>query len=262
MNNYSKYIMKTMDAIHMRTIGSLGGKARVRLHGNPGTPEGRKRGGLESLKTHQRNSTAFKTLKRIRTPRTSTNLAELLGIFMGDGHVHTYQASVCTNSDTDMQHALHIKFLIESIFHLPASLSLRSDKKACLILISSKEVCRFLVSQGMPQGSKVRLGLTIPSWIHQKVDYRRSFLRGLIDTDGCVYQDRHTINGKHYSSTCIAFTSASPELREFVKKSFEKEGWNPTSANKDIRLRRKKEVHAYAKIIGFSNPKHSHKITL
>jgi intein/homing endonuclease len=229
---------------------------------NPGTREGRKLGGIRSLETHRSKNTGFKLLKKIQIPQPSIKLAELIGIFMGDGHVHKYQATVCTNSDTDKEHAFYIKELIENLFSIQVALNNRSNKLACTIVVSSKEVCRFLVSQGLPQGNKITLGLTIPDWIISDDTFRRAFLRGLIDTDGCVYQDKHMIKGKIYSSTCIAFTSASVELRDFVYQALCSEGLSPSLTNRDVRLRRRKEVLEYVKIVGFSNPKHSRKITV
>lgn len=251
-----------MNGSHLREAGSRGGKRRVELYGNPGTEEGRRLGGLRSLKTHKAMKTGFKRLIRIAKPRPSVKLAELLGIFMGDGHVHTYQASVTTNSETDLHHAFFTKNLIEELFGVTTFINYSKSCKACTVVASSKEVCNFLSKNGMPRGNKIEKGITIPVWVVARPAYRRAFLRGLIDTDGCVYEDRHTFKGRSYSSTCIAFTSASPELRAFVVDALTIEGWKPTASRRDVRLRRRNDVISYAKIVGFSNSKHSDKITV
>jgi len=93
----------------MCIVSREGGLARIRLHGNPGTKEGRRKGGLASLKTHRAKNTRFKLLRSIKCPRNSTALAELLGILAGDGHVDTYQVSVSTNAKTDIEHAHYSK---------------------------------------------------------------------------------------------------------------------------------------------------------
>ena len=51
----------------------LGGLRRVKLHGNPGTPEGRKRGGQNSIKFFHGNpelarASGFVMRKMIRSP--------------------------------------------------------------------------------------------------------------------------------------------------------------------------------------------------
>lgn len=247
---------------HLASVASQGGKRRIELHGNPGTPAGRKLGGERSIATHRKRKTAFKTLRKIRTPRPSAALAELLGVFYGDGHVGEYQASVVTSSDTDLEHAWHIQKSIQSVFGICPSISFRKDKNACVILVSSKEFSRYMERMGMPKGNKIQKGIAIPEWVRARRSYSRALLRGLIDTDGSVYQDCHRIHGKEYRSTCIAFTSASPELLTFVYEALVSEGHHPSRWGRHVRLRRKNEVVSYAKTIGFSNPKHSRKIAV
>lgn len=249
-----------MNHTRRASISREGGKRRIELHGNPGTAEGRKLGGMRSIATHQKRKTAFKTLKTIKVPEPSEALAELLGIFYGDGHVGEYQASVVTSSDTDLEHAHYIRASIHGLFGILPALSFRKDKNACTVLVSSKEFCRFMQGMGMPQGNKIQKGILIPTWVTDEGKYSRALLRGLIDTDGCVYQDRHQVKGKEYTSTCIAFTSASPELTGFVYDALCKEGYRPTQWGRHVRLRRRDEVVAYSKTIGFSNPKHVRKI--
>lgn len=251
-----------MNRDHIKSAGSLGGRRRIELHGNPGTVEGRRLGGLRSIDTHKKSKTAFKTLRKINFPRPSARLAELLGIIMGDGHVGLYQTSVVTNSETDIEHARYIQLLMGSLFNIPVSFSERRDKKACTVLISSKEVCRFLEQNGIPRGNKLAGTMQVPTWIQKNNLYKTAFLRGLMDTDGTVYLDKHVIKGKQYVSTCIAFTNASKTLLCFVKQTLREEGYNPTVWGRHVRLRRRKEVLRYAAEIGFSNPKHSRKITV
>ncbi|HYF28872.1 MAG TPA: LAGLIDADG family homing endonuclease [Candidatus Paceibacterota bacterium] len=245
-----------------KSAGRKGALMRMSLYGNPGTAAGRRLGGLRSLQSHAKLNTRFKTLIPIRIPRYSVRLAELLGILMGDGHVSEYQISITTNSETDRDHARFTANLIYEIFGLPARQRLRKDCKAVEILLSSKAACTFIARIGMPQGNKLKHGLVPPDWIYKSPRYKHAFLRGLIDTDGTVYRDCHIINHRSYASTCIAFTSASSELRAFVKKSWLELGYHATVSGRDVRLRRKADVLGYAKTIGFNNPKHSRKITV
>jgi len=251
-----------MDRAHLIAISQKGAQRRIHIHGNPGTVEGRKLGGERSIATHKKRKTAFKTLRKIKIPRHSSVLAELLGIFYGDGHVGEYQASIVTSSDTDLEHANHIRTIIQDLFGILPSLSFRKNKNACTVLISSKQFSNFMEGMGMPIGNKIKKGISIPAWITGNRTYSRALIRGLIDTDGCVYQDRHRVNGKEYTSTCIAFTSASPELIRFVYETLYREGYRPTQWGRHVRLRRRNDVVSYVKTVGFSNPKHSRKIAL
>ncbi|MFZ3043911.1 MAG: LAGLIDADG family homing endonuclease [Minisyncoccia bacterium] len=250
-----------MDIARLRSIGRKGGLARTALHGNPGTSEGRRQGGFNSIRTHTRNKTGFKILKPITTPQHSARLAELIGILMGDGHVGLYQTSVVTNSETDFQHALFVKTLFEDLFKIQVSLSTQRDKKACVITVSSKSVCRFFVSQGIPQGNKIALGMHIPDWIQEKLLYRKAFIRGLFDTDGCVYLDTHHYRQKTYENLGMAFANQSLPLLSFFKDSLELFGLHPTQKTEfRVFLRRKEDIRHYFDLVGSSNQKHLGKI--
>lgn len=245
----------------MRIIGQKGGLARSAKHGNPGTPEGRRRGGLNSIRTHTQNKTGFQVLKSITTPGHSARLAELVGILMGDGHVGLYQASVVANSETDYQHALYVKALFEDLFKIHVHISNRRDRKACEVIVSSKSVCRFLTKQGIPQGNKITLGLHIPDWIRKKPLYRKAFIRGLFDTDGCVYLDTHRIGKKVYKNLGMAFANQSVPLLSFFKESLEFFGFHPTQKTEfRVFLRRKEDIRRYFDLLSSSNEKHFKKV--
>lgn len=241
---------------HLRRAGRAGGIARMLKYGELGTPEGRRQGGLNSLKTHYALRTKFKRLKNVIFPLKSADLAELIGIFMGDGHAGEYQSSIVTNSTTDAGHATFVRALIRRLFKIPVSLRIRSDRNACVLVVSSKEFCRFLKEQGMT-GNKVVLGVTIPSWIEENATYRGRFVRGLFDTDGCVFLDTHRINGRTYKHMGIAFTSRTPALLNIFKTHLQGLGLHPTQKTQfTVFLRREEEIRRFFELIGTSNPKH------
>ncbi len=245
---------------HLRKAGHLGGLARMKKYGNPGTQAGRRLGGLNSIKTHKLKNTGFNTLKKIIFPKKSKELAELIGIFMGDGHVGKYQSSITTNSQTDVSHALYVKNLLEKLFNVRANLRFRSDSKACELVVSSKEVSRFLESQGMPCGSKIRDGVRIPEWIIRNDVFIKAFLRGLFDTDGCVYMDNHKYKNLVYKNIGIAFTNYELSILAFFKDQLESLGLHPTQKTKHtVFLRRSKEIQRYFDLVGTSNPKHKNR---
>ena len=234
----------------------------MRQYGNPGTRDGRVRGGRRSIKVHQRSQTGFKTLQYPALPRRSCILAELLGILAGDGHVNKYQISVTTNSTTDLAHAMYIKCVLMHLFHLHVSLTKKRGAQAVTVLLSSKNVCDFLSALGVPLGNKTIHQITPPTWIIRNAPYSRAYLRGLIDTDGSVYLDRHIKKGRLYSSICISFTNASVPLLDFAERTMRSCGLTPTRSGLSVRLRKRKDVHNYARMIGFQNPKHAAKITV
>lgn len=244
-----------------REAGRLGGLARQIKHGNLGTPEGRRLGGLRSLYTHKKNNTGFNILRNVDLPKYSIQLAEMFGILAGDGHVGKYQVSMTTNSETDIKHARHVQKLFEDLFHVPVNISKRKDSKAVVVVVSSKQIADFCVKHGLTRGNKVSAQLDVPQWVQKNKKFSTAFVRGLLDTDGSVYVDVHNIRGKEYRNVGMAFTNRSAPLLSFFKRTLESHGFHPTQKTKYIVfLRREAEVFRYFDIVGSSNSKHLDKL--
>lgn len=216
---------------------------------------------MRSLKTHRLRQTGFKLLREVKTPGHSKALAELLGILAGDGHVGLYQTTVTTNSKTDMEHARFVKRIFERLFRVPVSLRKRRRTNACSVEVSSRRVCHLLTTMGMVRGNKVHAQLGAPHWIVQHQRYRNAFARGLFDTDGSVFIDKHIIRGKTYKNLGIALTNRSLPLLAHFKSSLEAVGLRPTQKTKyAVFLRREADIRRYFEVIGSSNPKHLGKV--
>ncbi len=240
-----------------KEVGRIGGLARQAKYGDLGTPEGRKKGGIRSLATHRKQKTGFKLLRKVNAPPKTDAFAEFIGIVIGDGHVDQYQVSVTTNSETDGAHAQYVRDLAVRLFGVPVSISSRTSSLAVVVVVSSKAVCDLLMRQGIPQGSKQRLGVKFPDWIKSSTKLTRSCVRGLFDTDGCVFQDTHRIRGKTYQSIGMAFANNEPNVLAFFLDALVQCGLHPTQTSPHrVFLRRSRDVEAYFRIVGTANPKH------
>ncbi len=101
----------------------------------------------------------------------------------------------------------------------------------------------------MPFGRK-KLSRLIPSVTLDEI----CFVRGLFDTDGCVYR-------KHGPYMQIQFKSASHSLLAYVKASLLKLGFQPTAITRDdtkfrFFLSRQNEVDRFFHVIQPRNAKH------
>lgn len=240
-----------------RRAGRQGGLARISLHGNPGTQVGRAKGGKNSMVTHRALKTRFKLLRKVTTPGKTAAFAEFIGIVIGDGHVDRYQVSISTNSETDLAHAEYIQKLAQKLFDIPVTIITRTSSLAVVVLISSKAVCDLLALHGIPQGSKQRLGVTFPTWITTNPILTTSCVKGLFDTDGCVFEDKHQIRGKSYKSVGIAFANNEPNVLAFFFNALVSLGLHPTQTSRHrVFLRRSRDIEAYFRLVGTSNPKH------
>ena len=68
-------------------------------------------------------------------------------------------------------------------------------------------------------GSKFRQTVRVPKWVWKNKEYKIKCLRGLIETDGCIYNDR--------GYPMVIFSTIIPRLAEEVKKSIISLGFNP-----------------------------------
>ncbi len=88
----------------------LGGLKRIQIYGNPGTIEGRRKGGKKTISLfHQDKDLAKKAgfiiRKEIKYPAKCVELAELIGVILGDGGLSgNYQLTVSLNSKTDKEY--------------------------------------------------------------------------------------------------------------------------------------------------------------
>lgn len=110
----------------------------------------------------------------------------------------------------------------------------------------------------MPIGNKLAKPLHVPKWVVKNKEFQRSFLRGLFDTDGCVYADRHIVKGINYIYPNVAITSHSKTLLKDVDSIFKNLGFKSTSRNtqKSVYLRGSIQIEKFFKEVGTHNSKH------
>lgn len=110
---------------------------------------------------------------------------------------------------------------------------------------------------GIDVGSKVRNQVEVPNWIKNNPDYAKKCLRGLFDTDGCFYVDKHLINKKLYKNPGMNFSNRSVPLLNFFLETLYGIGLAPRQCWKySVVLRREGDIVRYFCEVGSSNPKH------
>ena len=196
--------------------------------------------------------------KTIINPPDSIMLAELMGILAGDGGVgNTWQITVSLNSERDKKFALHVKSLFEDLFGVSPREKKRPNQNTITITATSTTLVDFLISKGIPRGDKIRANIDIPFWIRENREYLKYFIRGLFDTDGCLYIHRHTIANKLYRNIGFCFTSYAKTLLSSFANTLKDFNINPhiTDNGKRIYLYAETDVIKYLDIFGTSNPR-------
>lgn len=212
------------DTWNIRNAARLGAIRHNELYGYPGTPDGRRKGGLTTWRRYKFNpqrfiDTGFIGPKNIEYPRKSVLLSELMGIILGDGSITQYQVRISLNNSTDREYAVFISRLFKNLFNLDSRLRIRKDN-VCDLVVSSVKLVKFLNKMGLKIGNKIRQQVSIPKWVLKNKEYMSVCLRGLFDTDGGIYYHNHTTKGRRYRHLGMGFTSHSLPLLEDVHSIF------------------------------------------
>ncbi len=240
--------------------GKIGGLQRIALYGNPGTASGGRLGGLRSIATHKLAPSSPFLPRRVSLPSCCTELAEFVGIVLGDGGVQKRQIVITLHKEDDKAYANYVEQLIGRLFKVKPSLVTRRGKNAVDIILSRVAVVQFLQKKGINVGDKVLRQVDVPKWIRGNATFESACIRGLFDTDGCFYIDRHSIKGKVYLNCGMNFTNRSLPLLAFFKQILIERGYHPTQRTAfSVFLRRENEILRYMKEIGSSNEKVRHR---
>ncbi len=121
----------------------------------------------------------------------SNELAELFGIYAGDGCLSVYRRGttveyrfVVTGSVEDWSYLRYTDSLVKSLFNLSAPVQPRHDRNRnwTVLIYRSKAIVTYFQDNGFSPGRKEHI--QIPPWINNDDVFALNFLRGLFDTDG------------------------------------------------------------------------------
>ena len=196
--------------------------------------------------------------KSINIPAESVELAELLGIIFGDGGINnSWQVRVFLNSIADFPYSDYIISLVNSLCNLKTHRRIRPFENTLVLTWSSAAFQEFLINKGALYGNKVRQQIDKPTWILKRYPFQKAFVRGLVDTDGCIYTHTHKVGEKTYTNIGICITSYSLPLLKSVYKILQTSGISAHYNTKrtSLYLYSHKAVLEYLRVFGSSNPR-------
>lgn len=235
----------------------IGGIACFKKHGSPGMPEGRRKGGRRAMAIlHKRGLAVVR--KEFRLPKGyNSDLAEFVGILLGDGGLSISQCSITLNGEADRQYINYVISLGIKLFEEKPGFFERKKSKAVVIYYSGINLVNYLVKIGLKVGNKVKQQVSVPDWIFTSRDYKIACLRGLMDTDGGVFLHKYKVNGKMYKYKKICFSNRSMPLLWFVSCTLQELGLTPKTItkveNKKVWLYNENEVKQYLDLVGTHN---------
>lgn len=239
---------------------SAGGIAVLKKYGRiGGDPEYRKKKWKEWWEKKGKHKCVITFPKFFKKPTPSKDFAEFIGIILGDGGVTRNQITITLHRRDDNDYSKFVISLIKKLFDVPAGIYYKKDNSTIDLIISRSGLIRFCQENfDMKIGNKTKQQVDIPCWIKENNSYLTSCIRGLMDTDGCLFAHRYKVRGKWYDYKKLSFTNYSKPIIKSVFDGFKMLGLNPriTSEGVDVRIERKEDVSKYFAIVKPHNPKY------
>lgn len=194
--------------------------------------------------------------KNIRVPEMSEELAEFIGIMLGDGGMSAFQITITLSLVDDLEYSNFVKSHIHKLFNVVPKMYIREDVNTVCVSLARKKAVKYLCSLGLVVGNKVKQKIRVPKWILNNESYSLACMRGLMDTDGSVYTHKYIVGGKEYKYKKLCFSSASQPLRQDVLFILHRFGSTATCSGTNVRIDSINDVKRYMQVIGTHNPKH------
>lgn len=185
-------------------------------------------------------------------PTYSKELAEFVGICLGDGCVRQYQVSITLNTNADREYIPYVKSLIKKLFpEVHISHVLKDRGGATDIRINSSIVSNFFKAMGIIPHKK-----KIPVWIFADKAYRKACVRGLFDTEGSISFKKYISKKGVIFYKQLNFRNIDMELMRLVRNTLLEIGLKPTmSLAKSLYISNQLAIDSFRNEIGFRNPK-------
>jgi DNA-binding transcriptional regulator WhiA len=191
-------------------------------------------------------------------------LAEFLGIVLGDGHLHTKHNRVTVTGSLDdiYYYKTRVIPLIIKLFNIKPALKKNPSKNSYYLYFNSYKVMDLFTKLGMIRGTKKNA--QIPSFIKRDKNLILHFLRGLFDTDGYLKFSKQT-RTKHYYPRIrlsIRVSKFAKEVGDLITECKLSYGsWYDKRGNGSVyyEISGKENLEKWIKKIDFNNPVHKTK---
>lgn len=179
----------------------------------------------------------------IKPIKKCDKLAEFVGIMLGDGNICRNAIKISFDKRNKI-YINHVKELSKKLFGIELRIKFAPETNQAHLYFYNKTLVEELLKLGLKRGSKIENQIGVPKWIKENENYLKSCIRGLIDTDGCVYIC------KREKQTYVKFTNFNQQLLNDFKEMTDKLGYSFAKANKRNKcLYRKTEVEKFIKEI-------------
>ncbi|HXS14717.1 MAG TPA: LAGLIDADG family homing endonuclease [Candidatus Saccharimonadales bacterium] len=197
-------------------------------------------------------------LRYVTLPSYNNDLAEFVGICLGDGCVSKYQISITLNSHADKDYIPYVASLIKKLFPEPSLSIVERKDNATDIKINSSIVANFLRDMGVIPNKKI-----VPLWVYSSIPFRQACVRGLFDTEGSISFKRYKGKNGIVFYKQLNFRNTDVKFMKLVRDVLFEIGLKPTmTLKRSLYISNQKSLNTFLEKIGFSNPKLIHKSTI
>lgn len=187
--------------------------------------------------------------KPIANPKQSSEFAEFLGIYFGDGSA-TENPPVVTVSlsySEEKEYASFVCELIHKVFGIKAGVVEHRKADNVQVRIYRINLVRFLKTN-------IKRDHGTPEWIKTNSSFFTAFIRGLMDCEASVYRVE-----KGKKRIRIELKMHNKKLLEDLNDALHSLDYHPLLylERNRLALAKQEEIDRYVKEVGFHNPKHT-----
>lgn len=204
--------------------------------------------------------------------KLNEEICEFVGAFIGDGYLGNYgkrknQFLIGFSGNKILDEDYLKNYLLPLIKrqfpYASPHLRYRSDENTLVLYIYSKRLFEFFTGIGFKSGIKART-VVIPECIEEDEKLLKATIRGIFDTDGCLYFDNRKTYKKPYPRIVIQVASI-PLIKQLNKHLSKEFTLYVDTSNRDgkrntLEIYGHQQLQRFLKLIGFSNKRHLSKI--
>ncbi len=175
------------------------------------------------------------------------DLAELIGIILGDGHIHEHDRCDSLRIVADcgkMGFVNRAALLVSLIFKKQPRIAKRKASNGVNVTLYEKNISKRL---DIPTGSRAKYEFHPPKWIESSRSNKIRFLRGLYEAEGSISHHPATYTHK------LIFSNTNPHLLELVARLVRELGFTVSVSANKAQVSRKDEVQKLSNLIQFRN---------
>ncbi len=206
-----------------------------------------KRKGIDNFTEWRKRAVKLGILRIDYPPfKKSGDLAELIGVILGDGHVEkfprTESLTIACNSNNQGFINRYSK-LVSKLFDKEPYVAKVSKEKGCTrIRIYQKDISKRLK---IPTGNRGKIVVKTPRWILDSKGFLKRYLRGLYEAEGsfCVHKPTYTYK--------FLFSNRNQSLLNNVYRGLKTLGFHPHVSQYKVQVSKREEVYRVKDLLKF-----------